>query len=84
MLETPQKGFASDLVEKAKEKLDALHAAQTLQDLRTPPGNKTKKLKGQEERWQFRVNDQYRVRFTAVQTDPLIAEDVQVADFHDD
>lgn len=45
-------------------KLDALEAAVTLQDLRSPPGNRLERLKGERAgRWGIRVNDQFRITF---------------------
>jgi toxin HigB-1 len=45
-------------------KLDLLHAAVAVQDLRVPPGNRLKALKGGRDEWfEIRVNDQYRLYF---------------------
>ena len=47
-----------------RRKLDALHRARTLQDLRLPAGNRLEALKGDRAgRFSVRVNLQYRVTF---------------------
>jgi toxin HigB-1 len=49
-----------------RRKLDALHRAQTLADLRLPAGNRLEALKGdQAGRYSVRVNAQYRITFRA-------------------
>lgn len=65
----------------ALDTLDILDAAVELKDLRLPPGNRLKALKGD---WtgchQIRINDQYRVRFRWTANGP---EDVIIGDWHD-
>jgi proteic killer suppression protein len=47
-----------------RRKLDALHAAVWLDDLRVPPGNRLERLRGDRAgRYSIRVNDQYRITF---------------------
>jgi toxin HigB-1 len=47
-----------------RRKLDALHAATWVDDLRVPPGNRLERLRGdQAGRYSIRVNDQYRITF---------------------
>jgi proteic killer suppression protein len=47
-----------------RRKLDVLHGAPSLKDLRVPPGNRLEALRGsQEGRHSIRVNDQYRITF---------------------
>jgi proteic killer suppression protein len=47
-----------------RRKLDVLHRARSLGDLRLPSGNRLEALKGDRAgRWSMRVNDQYRVTF---------------------
>ena len=47
-----------------RRKLDALHRARTLADLRLPAGNRLEALKGARSgRYSLRVNDQYRITF---------------------
>jgi len=66
----------------AIDKLDILDAAVTLDDLRAPPGNRLKALRGNLKGWHsIRINDQYRIRFRWGDEGP---EDVEIGDFHDD
>lgn len=47
-----------------RRKLDLLHAARDLGDLRQPPGNRLEALRGDRVgRHAIRVNDQYRITF---------------------
>ena len=64
----------------ARRKLRQLQIAGRLEDLRVPPGNRLKTLKGERAgQHSIRVNDQVRVcfRWTAAG-----AEDVEIADYH--
>jgi proteic killer suppression protein len=76
----PGKGFPPDLIRVARRKLIMIHAARTLDDLRSPPSNRLEKLerdrKGQHS---IRINDQFRVCFVWTGTD---AEDVEITDYH--
>lgn len=64
----------------AERKLTQLEAAQTLEFLRSPPGNRLEKLSGNREgQYSIRVNDQFRVCF--VWTDHGPAE-VEIVDYH--
>ena len=57
-----------------------LDAAESLQDLRTPPGNRLEKLSGDRAgQHSIRVNDQWRICFVWRGSD---AFDVEVADYH--
>ncbi|MCK8787134.1 type II toxin-antitoxin system RelE/ParE family toxin [Roseomonas sp. NAR14] len=73
------KGFPPDLARVARRKLRMLHAATTLEDLRSPPGNRLEALKddriGQHS---IRINDQWRVCF--VWRDG--AHRVEIVDYH--
>ena len=47
-----------------RRKLDVLHRARSLADLRLPSGNRLEALKGDRAgEWSLRVNDQYRITF---------------------
>ena len=47
-----------------RRKLDVLHRARALGDLRLPSGNRLEALKGDRTgEWSLRVNDQYRITF---------------------
>ncbi len=64
----------------AARKLDALHAAINLDDLRSPPGNKLEALKGDRiGQHSIRVNDQWRVCFIWTDAGP---ENVEICDYH--
>jgi proteic killer suppression protein len=61
-------------------KLVALDAAETLDDLRVPPGNRLEKLTGDRAgQYSIRVNDQWRVCFRWQDGD---AYDVELVDYH--
>ena len=77
----PGKGFPPDLVRVARRKLQMLHAAASLEDLRVPPNNKLEALK-RDRRGQhsIRINDQWRVCFRWKDGG---AEDVEIVDYHD-
>jgi toxin HigB-1 len=65
---------------QARRKLLTLSAATKLDDLRTPPGNRLKELKGERKgQHSIRINDQWRVCF--VWRDGA-AEDVEIVDYH--
>jgi toxin HigB-1 len=64
----------------AKRKLDQLHAAASLSDLRAIPGNHLEALGGDRlGQYTIRVNDQWRVCFAWREPD---AFDVAIADYH--
>ena len=56
----------------ARRKLEQLHMAGRLDDLRVPPGNR-------EGQWSIRINDQWRVCFVWAGTD---VEGVEIVDYH--
>lgn len=65
-----------------RRKLDALHRARTLEDLRLPAGNRLEPLKGDPVgQFSIRVNDQYRITFAWVPEGPY-ADDVTCEDYH--
>ena len=67
------------LHEKARVKLARLHAAESLLDLATLPGNRLEKLKGHGKgQRSIRINDQYRICFYW-QNDA--AEKVEIVDY---
>lgn len=76
----PPKRLPADLRKRAREKLDAVHFAQTLDDLRVPPANRLEKLSGdREDQWSIRINAQWRVCFVWRDGD---AWDVEIVDYH--
>ena len=65
----------------ARRKLDMLHAAGDLKDLRVPPANRLEKLRGDLAGFHsIRINDQYRVIFAWAGNQ---ASQVRVLDYHD-
>jgi len=70
----------SAIAKVATRKLAQLDAAQTLEFLRSPPGNRLEALKG-ERKGQFgiRINDQYRLCFRWTNEGPT---DVELVDYH--
>lgn len=64
----------------ARRKLNMIHAARKLDDLKVPPGNKLHKLtRDRNGQHAIRINDQYRVCFTWRDGH---AYDVEIADYH--
>lgn len=56
--------FPRDIQGAALRKLDMLHAAHRLVDLRSPPGNRLEALRGDLQGYHsIRVNDQWRIIF---------------------
>ena len=72
--------IAGALHEKVRLKLARLHAADSLNDLATLPGNRLEKLVGDRAgRYSIRINDQFRICF--YWTDDGAA-DVEITDYH--
>ncbi|MCP5351816.1 MAG: type II toxin-antitoxin system RelE/ParE family toxin [Chromatiales bacterium] len=70
----------SPIVEQALYKLDVLNAAHSLDDLRSPPGNRLEALRGDYVGFHsIRINAQWRVVFRWQGSD---AYDVSVVDYH--
>lgn len=70
----------SGIANVAARKLAQLDAAQTLEFLRSPPGNRLEALKGvRAGQYSIRVNDQFRVCFRWTEAGP---EDVEIVDYH--
>jgi proteic killer suppression protein len=72
--------WSGQLQRAALRKLLILDAAETLDDLRSPPGNRLEKLSGgRAGEHSIRINDQWRVCFRWREGD---AYDVEIADYH--
>ena len=72
--------LAASVQRSALRKLVVLDAAETLQDLRIPPGNRLEKLLGEREgQYSIRINDQWRICFVWRDGD---AYEVEVVDYH--
>lgn len=64
----------------AERKLTQLDAAQTLDFLKAPPGNRLEALKGDRKgQHSIRINDQWRICFVWSEAGPL---DVEIVDYH--
>lgn len=64
----------------ALRKLLILDAAETLDDLRVPPGNRLEKLKGDRAgSYSVRINQQWRICFRWTDAGPA---DVEIVDYH--
>jgi proteic killer suppression protein len=64
----------------AWRKLAILNAAEQLDDLRIPPGNRLEKLSGnRSSQYSIRINDQWRICFEWRESN---AYDVEIADYH--
>jgi toxin HigB-1 len=64
----------------ASRKLEALDSAESLPDLRVPPGNRLEALKGDRAgQHSIRINDQFRICFVWTNTGP---EAVEIVDYH--
>jgi Plasmid maintenance system killer protein len=75
----PSKRFRA-IQQQARRKLEMIHAAEKLDDLRNPPGNRLERLKGDRAgQFSIRINDQFRICFRWVQN---AAEEVEIVDYH--
>lgn len=64
----------------ALRKLRQVGSAESLEDLRVPPGNRLEALKGDRAgQHSIRINDQWRVCFVWTDAGP---EEVQIVDYH--
>jgi proteic killer suppression protein len=72
--------FPPDILSVARRKLEILDAAERLQDLKVPPGNRLEKLSGDRMgQHSIRINDQWRICFRWNKGD---AYDVEIVDYH--
>ncbi|MEK9502726.1 type II toxin-antitoxin system RelE/ParE family toxin [Gaopeijia maritima] len=70
----------AELVDRAREKLFLVDDAETIQDLRSPPGNRIEALKGDRRgQHSIRINEQYRVCFRWTERG---AREVEIVDYH--
>ena len=72
--------FSPNLHRAAWKKLAMLDAAEQLDDLRVPPGNRLEKLSGNcAGEYSLRINDQWRICFRWREGN---ASDVEITDYH--
>ena len=70
----------ADMQHRARRKLDLLHTAISLDDLKLPPGNHLEALRGHREgQHSIRINDQWRLCFVWRDNH---AHDVEIVDYH--
>jgi len=73
--------FSAGVVKAGRRKLALLDTATDLNDLRSPPGNRLEKLKGNRDgQHSIRINDQFRICFRWVDGG---AYDAEIVDYHD-
>jgi proteic killer suppression protein len=74
------KRLPQDLVKRAIRRLEYIHYATALSDLRVPPSNRLHALKGDRKgQYSIAINNQWRICFRFMQGD---AYDVEVTDYH--
>jgi toxin HigB-1 len=72
--------FSKAVCKTGARKLDYLHAARTLEDLKVPPGNRLEELKGSYKgKYSIRINDQFRIVFRFEDSDSY---EVEIVDYH--
>jgi proteic killer suppression protein len=74
------RGIDPRIERSALRKLAMLDAAESLEDLRTPPGNRLEALTGDRAgQHSIRINQQWRICFVWTAAGP---EDVEIVDYH--
>lgn len=74
------KNLPSDIWRRALRKLEMIDKAESLEDLKVPPGNRLEALKGDREGYySIRINDQWRITFRFRNGN---AFEVKVEDYH--
>jgi proteic killer suppression protein len=76
----PSKKLSPEMQRIGLRKLRMLNRAQTLDDLRIPPGNRLEALKGDRlGQYSIRINDRWRICFVWEQGDVY---EVEIVDYH--
>lgn len=74
------KGFPVQIFPVARRRLEALDAAEMLNDLRVPPANRLEALKGDRKgQHSIRINNQWRICFRWTKKGPA---GVEIVDYH--
>jgi proteic killer suppression protein len=74
------KRLPPDVIARAVRKLEYVHLAARLDDLKVPPGNRLHALKNDRKgQHAIAINDQWRICFRFVDGD---AHDVEICDYH--
>ena len=72
--------FPADIQKRARRKIDSLHLAGDIDDLKCPPSNHLELLSGNRlGQYSIRVNDKYRVCFEWANNN---AKNVELVDYH--
>jgi toxin HigB-1 len=80
LFETGKSKRFSNIAKIATRKLAQLDAANTLDFLRSPPGNRLEALAGNRKgQYSIRVNDQFRLCFRWTTEGPI---DIEIVDYH--
>ena len=76
----PSRKLPIGIQQVARRKLRMINNAQTINDLRIPPANRLKRLKGELKGvYSIRINDQWRITFLWTNNE---AENVKIEDYH--
>jgi len=74
------KRLPPDLIRRAIRRLEYVHWAKKLNDLKVPPSNRLHSLKGDRKgQYSISINDQWRICFRFIDGD---AYDVEITDYH--
>lgn len=74
------KGFPPEILSRTERKLAMIAAAEALDDLKSPPGNRLEALSGDRSgQHSIRINDQWRICFIWTGRG---AEKVEIVDYH--
>ncbi len=77
---TSSRKIPSEIQERSYHKLVAIHEAESLENLRNPPGNRLEPLRGSMDGLHsIRINNQWRIVFRWEGKD---AHEVKIADYH--
>lgn len=72
--------FSGQWARTARQKLAAINAAKSIDDLLVPPGNHLETLKNDRQgQWGIRINKQWRVCFRFADSN---ANDAEIVDYH--
>jgi proteic killer suppression protein len=74
------KHLPPDLIRRAVRRLEYIHWATNINDLRVPPSNRLHDLRGERKgQYSISINDQWRICFRFIDGD---AFDVEIVDYH--
>ena len=72
--------YPPEILRRSKIKLNLIDAAETIDDLNVPPGNRLEQLSGDRfGQWSIRINQQWRICFEWRNGD---AYNVEIVDYH--